>query len=129
FEMLTGEPPFAGRTLEAIVAKRLENPTPSARALRDTVPPQVDAAIRKAMARMPDDRFGTVTEFAQALAGAGREPGQAGLTSVPAEPAAPGLSASFPVSPTSRPSPLPDVLPPTGRPGGSRIPRIAATVA
>jgi serine/threonine-protein kinase len=67
FEMLTGEPPFAGRTLEAVVAKRLANPTPSARALRDTVPLLVDAAIRKAMARAPDERFATVTEFAQAL--------------------------------------------------------------
>ena len=67
FEMLTGEPPFAGRTLEAVVAKRLANPTPSVRLLRDTVPLQVDAAIRKAMARAPDDRFATVTGFAQAL--------------------------------------------------------------
>jgi serine/threonine-protein kinase len=67
FEMLTGEPPFAGRTLEAIVARRLTNPTPSARALRDTVPEHVDAAIRKAMAPAPEDRFATVTEFARAL--------------------------------------------------------------
>src|SRR5512146_3262713 len=67
FEMLTGEPPFPGRTLEAVVAKRLANPTPSARALRDTVPEHVDAAIRKAMAAAPEDRFATIAEFARAL--------------------------------------------------------------
>ena len=67
YEMLTGEPPFVGRTLEAIVAKRLSNPTPSARALRDAVPPHVDEAIRKAMASAPAERFPSVTEFAQAL--------------------------------------------------------------
>ena len=67
YEMLTGEPPFAGRSLEAIVARRLGNPTPSARALRDMVPPHVDEAIRRAMAPSPADRFATVAEFAQAL--------------------------------------------------------------
>jgi serine/threonine-protein kinase len=77
YEMLTGEPPFAGRTLEAIVARRLTNPTPSARALRDAVPEHVDAAIRKAMAPAPDDRFATVTDFARALSP------EASLVSVP----------------------------------------------
>jgi serine/threonine-protein kinase len=117
FEMLTGEPPFAGRTLEAVVAKRLANPTPSARVLRDTVPPHVDAAIRKAMARVPDERFATVTEFAQALGAPG-----SGSTSVPAEPAAPWQSASSAVPAASSGSPPLEVAPPTGRPGGFRIP-------
>jgi serine/threonine-protein kinase len=94
FEMLTGEPPFAGRTLEAVIAKRLSNPTPSARALRDTVPPQVDAAIRKAMARAPDDRFATVTQFAQAL----MTPGSP-AASAPAEPEPLGVSAAPPATP------------------------------
>ena len=67
YEMLTGEPPFAGPTFGAIVARRISNPTPSARRLRDTVPEHVDAAIRKAMAPEPADRFATMTEFAQAL--------------------------------------------------------------
>ncbi len=108
FEMLTGEPPFAGRTLEAVVAKRLTNPTPSARFLRDTVPPPVDAAIRKAMARAPEDRFATVTEFAQALVAPG--PGPASVATVPA----PSLASPPPA----------DASPVVSRPGGSRAPLI-----
>ncbi len=67
YEMLTGEPPFTGRSLHAIVAKRLAEPTPSVRALRADVPVGVDEAIRKAMAPVPANRFGTVTQFAQAI--------------------------------------------------------------
>src|SRR4029453_7603832 len=67
YEMLTGEPPFPGRSLEAVVARRLSDPTPSAPRLRDDLPANGEEPIRKAMARAPADRFGTVTEFAQAL--------------------------------------------------------------
>jgi TolB-like protein len=78
YEILAGEPPFVGRSLEAIVAKRLLEPTPSVRRLRDTVPAHVDDAIRKAMAPAPADRFATVAEFARAL--------QVPLPSTPATP-------------------------------------------
>ena len=37
--MLAGEPPYTGPTAQAIVAKRLSDPVPSARRLRETVPP------------------------------------------------------------------------------------------
>ena len=67
YEMLAGEPPFAGRSVHAIVARRIAEPMPSVRALRATVPTGVDEAIRKAMAPAPADRFATVAEFAQAL--------------------------------------------------------------
>jgi len=67
YEMLAGEPPYAGRSVHAIVARRLTEPIPSARALRPTVPPAVDEAISKAMALDPEDRFATVAQFAQAL--------------------------------------------------------------
>jgi len=67
YEMLAGEPPFVGRSVHAIVAKRLNDPTPSVRRLRPEVDPIVEAAIQKAMAPEPRDRFATVAEFAQAL--------------------------------------------------------------
>ena len=107
FEMLTGEPPFAGRTLEAVVAKRLANPTPSVRALRPTVPEHVDAAIRKAMARAPDDRYPTVGEFARALG-----PLSAGGTTPVDEPAP--RPASVPPAATP-PAPTPATLRPASR--------------
>jgi serine/threonine-protein kinase len=59
FEMLVGQPPFRGATVTAIIASRLSNPVPSPRALRHMVPEAVDAAVIKAMAPLPADRFAT----------------------------------------------------------------------
>ena len=67
FEMLTGEAPFRGATLTAVIANRLTSPVPSARASRDLVPEAVDGAVKKAMATLPADRFSTVGQFAEAL--------------------------------------------------------------
>lgn len=67
FEMLTGQPPFRGATVTAIIANRLTSPVPSARALRELVPEAVDIALRKAMATLPADRFSTAAQFAGAL--------------------------------------------------------------
>ena len=68
FEMLVGEQPFKGSSLIGIIAKRLADPTPSARALRESVPDSVDAVIRRALAPVPDERFPTAAAFAEALA-------------------------------------------------------------
>jgi tetratricopeptide (TPR) repeat protein len=68
YEMLAGEPPFTGPNLQAIIAKQLVDPVPSARRVRDTIPESVDAAIRKALAKAPVDRFQTAREFVDALA-------------------------------------------------------------
>ena len=67
FEMLVGEPPFRGSTVTAIIANRLTSPVPSARSFRELVPDAVDAAVRKAMAVIPADRFTTAAQFAEAL--------------------------------------------------------------
>jgi serine/threonine-protein kinase len=68
FEMLVGEPPYNGTTLEAVIARRLSNPVPSPRAFRELVPEVIDAAVRKALARLPADRFVSAAQFAEALA-------------------------------------------------------------
>ena len=67
YEMLVGEPPFTGATVQAIVAKVLtEHPTrPSI--VRDTVPPSVEQAVLKALAKLPADRFDSARSFAAAL--------------------------------------------------------------
>ena len=70
YEMLVGEPPYTGPTVQAIIAKQFSEPVPSARHLRETVPPAVDAVIRRGLARAPGDRFSTAREFADALAAA-----------------------------------------------------------
>jgi serine/threonine-protein kinase len=67
FEMLVGEPPFKGSTLTAVIANRLGAPAPSPREVRESVPEAVDAAVRKAMATLPADRFSTAAQFAEEL--------------------------------------------------------------
>src|SRR6476659_8852779 len=59
YEMLTGEAPFRGSTLTAVIANRLTSPAPSPRAFRELVP--------EAMATLPADRFSTASQFADAL--------------------------------------------------------------
>ena len=67
YEMLTGEPPYAGATARAVMTKRLTDPIPSARRLRRTIPEPLDRAIMRGLAPTPADRFPTAGEFAQAL--------------------------------------------------------------
>ncbi len=72
YEMLAGEPPVTGPTVQAIVAKLLsERPTP-VRTLRDTVPESVDNAVAKALAKTPADRFLSAGDFSAALDQPGR---------------------------------------------------------
>ena len=67
YEMLAGEPPFTGPTPQAVIARRfMETPRPLT-ATRDQLPPAIDSAVAKALARVPADRFATVGEFAAAL--------------------------------------------------------------
>jgi len=67
FEMLVGAPPFRGSTVTAVIANRLSAPVPSPRAFREMIPEAVDAAVRKAMATLPADRFSTASQFSEAL--------------------------------------------------------------
>src|SRR5690349_18256780 len=66
YEMLAGESPWVGPTVQAMLAKKL-SAAPSVRATRPSVAAAVDEAIRKALAPVPADRFGTLGQFAQAL--------------------------------------------------------------
>ena len=67
YEMLAGDPPFTGSSVQAIVAKVMtERPTPL-HTLRDTIPAGVEDAVLIALAKLPADRFATAAEFAAAL--------------------------------------------------------------
>ncbi len=71
YEMLAGEPPFTGRTAQAILARRLTDPVPPLRTVRESVPAHVEQVINRALSKSPADRFATARQFAEALA----EPG------------------------------------------------------
>jgi serine/threonine-protein kinase len=69
YEILTGEPPHTGNSVQAIIARVLTDRPRPVRLVRDTVPAHVEAAIEKALAKLPADRFSTPNEFAEALQG------------------------------------------------------------
>jgi TolB-like protein/tetratricopeptide (TPR) repeat protein len=68
YEMLGGETPYTGPTPQAVIAKRLHEPVPQVRALREGLPAAVEQAVARALAKAPADRFATVEEFVAALA-------------------------------------------------------------
>ncbi len=73
YEMLAGEPPFTGRTAQALIARRLTDPVPDLCTVRD-VPRPVERAVRQALARAPADRFADAPAFARALEAAAGAP-------------------------------------------------------
>ncbi len=69
YEMLIGEPPHTGATVQAIIARVLTDKPRSVRSSRPAVPEHVDFAVRKALEKVPADRFDTAREFAEVLQG------------------------------------------------------------
>ncbi len=67
YEMLTGEPPFTGATLQAIVAKVVSAEPEPPSLVRKTIPPGVETAVLRALAKLPADRFATAADFTTAL--------------------------------------------------------------
>src|SRR5678815_2888332 len=68
YEMLAGEPPHTGATVQAVIAKLLTERPTRLRVLRDTVPEGVDASVAKALSKLPADRYASAGDFARALA-------------------------------------------------------------
>jgi serine/threonine-protein kinase len=68
YEMLAGEPPHTGPTAQAIIMKIVAEPASDVRAQRQAAPPNIAAALARALERLPADRFDSATEFAHALA-------------------------------------------------------------
>jgi len=73
YEMLTGEPPFTGSTVQAVISKRLTTAPAPVRALRQTVSVALEEVLRQALAVVPADRYATAKDFQRAL-GAGTAP-------------------------------------------------------
>ena len=71
YEMLVGDPPYMGSTAQAVLGRIIAGELASATKQRASVPANVDAAIRKALEKLPADRFTGAQEFARALADPG----------------------------------------------------------
>jgi serine/threonine-protein kinase len=67
YEMLVGEPPYAGATAQAVLGRIIAGKPVSATEERPSIPANVDAAIRKALEKLPADRFSSAQEFVRAL--------------------------------------------------------------
>ena len=68
YEMLAGEPPHGGGSAQAIIMRIIADVARPVTELRKSVPPNVAAAVAKALERVPADRFASAREFADALA-------------------------------------------------------------
>src|ERR1700722_12464531 len=73
YQLLTGERPFEGG-LSAIMHKALNTEPPWPSQLSVTAAPAFDAVVRRAMARRPEDRYASATEFMAAISAAAAAP-------------------------------------------------------
>ncbi|MBI3186125.1 MAG: serine/threonine protein kinase [Myxococcales bacterium] len=64
YQALTGKPPFSGTTVGQLARAHAQGPTPK---LGPDFPSKLQAALDRAMAKSPSERFGTALELAAAL--------------------------------------------------------------
>jgi serine/threonine protein kinase len=67
FQMLGGQVPFSGASPVAVAIKHALEEPPSLTQLNPAIPPSVEAVVRKAIAKNPDDRYNSAGELAHAL--------------------------------------------------------------
>jgi tRNA A-37 threonylcarbamoyl transferase component Bud32 len=86
YELLVADVPFHGDNFVAVALRHINDPAPAVRERRPDVSPRLDAAIRRATAKSPRDRFTSMDDFAHELqacrdelGGNGAAPGDATL--------------------------------------------------
>jgi serine/threonine-protein kinase len=113
YQLLTGERPFEGASMSAIMHKALNFEPPEPSRLSVTAPPSFDAVVRRAMAKRPEDRYPSALAFTEAIRAAmsGRaqsvREGDATLLAAPMQPRSAGAP---PVIPPPRRSPTPIIV-------------------
>ena len=70
FELLTGRTPFRSESPFAILDKHLREAPPPPSSFVPDLPPEVDAVLARALAKQPQERFGTCRQMVEALAAA-----------------------------------------------------------
>ena len=115
YEMLTGQVPYRGSSAIATLRQQVESPTPSLVGIVPDLPPRLEAALQKALAKDPGSRYQTVREFAADLAPVHRPPALARLVKTTApRPTAPTIPVDVDrtesiVRPAGTPATLPAV--------------------
>ena len=67
FQLLTGQPPFERDQGMAILLAHLSEPPPSLAGRRPDLPTAADEVLARALAKVPEKRFGSCADFADAL--------------------------------------------------------------
>ena len=67
YEMLAGQPPFTGPTVESIVHQHLAVEPRAITQIRPSAPPEIAGVLQRALAKNPADRFNPVAQFSNAL--------------------------------------------------------------
>jgi eukaryotic-like serine/threonine-protein kinase len=67
YEMLVGEAPFTGPSVQAIIARVMSEEPRAIGVQRKAVPAEVEDAVMRALEKLPADRFASAREFAAAL--------------------------------------------------------------
>jgi eukaryotic-like serine/threonine-protein kinase len=85
YELLAGEVPYDGDNFVSVAMRHVNDPVPSVGELRPDVPPRLDDAIQRAMAKDHLDRFESMAELAVELEAceADLEGGEGATTIVP----------------------------------------------
>jgi serine/threonine-protein kinase len=67
YELLAGDVPYPAPNVVTAAMRHLNDPVPSVRAVRPEISPRVDAVVRRAMAKRPEDRYPTTDALIGAL--------------------------------------------------------------
>ncbi|HEV8535600.1 MAG TPA: protein kinase [Candidatus Limnocylindria bacterium] len=123
YQMLVGRHPFPSENPLSALMAHVHKPVPAPSAIGVELPPHVEAAVLRALAKKPGERFPRVSDFVRALASPVPQMGSAPKLDAPPQPvsippapratlppAQPALSVS-----TDRPRPVPVVAAPAKR--------------
>jgi serine/threonine protein kinase/tetratricopeptide (TPR) repeat protein len=67
YEMLGGEPPFTGSSVQAVLARHRMDRAPSLRTIRSTVPEAIEQVVMRTLQKTPADRYPSAERFVAAL--------------------------------------------------------------
>jgi tRNA A-37 threonylcarbamoyl transferase component Bud32 len=70
YELLAGQPPFSGKSVQAVLARHRFDPVPPLRTVRRTVSAGLERVVLRALEKVPADRQKSTAEFAAELAAA-----------------------------------------------------------
>jgi serine/threonine protein kinase len=67
FQMLTGQLPYIAETPLGVLFKHIQQPPPLLSSFRADLPSALDAVFNRALAKKPEERYASVSEFAQEM--------------------------------------------------------------